>query len=200
LRGNSVIVVSPSLPIHTLAELIAYSKQKPEALNCGSPSTAVTLAFEYFKSLTGARLTVVPYKGSGQAFTDFVGGQIHVLLDPAISMLQHVKSGRARALAVTGDRRDPAAPEVPTVVESGYPGFSLPSWHGVFAPAKTPQPLVERLQGEFVRSVNLPDVKEKLQQMGVEPLGQPAADLGRLLQREVQLWIDVGRQAGIKPA
>lgn len=200
LRGNSIIVVSPSLPIHTLAELIAYSKQKPDALNCGSPSAAVTLAYEYFKSLTGARLTVVPYRGSVQAFTDFVGGQVQVLLDPAISMLPQVKSGKARALAVTGERRDAAAPDVPTVAESGYPTFTLPSWHGVFAPAGSPKPVIDRLQAEFVHAVAAPDIKEKLQQIGVEPLGQPAAELGRLLEREVQLWTAIGRQSGIKPA
>ena len=199
VRGNVLIVVPPTLPVNTIADLVAYSKAHPDALNYASTSNAVTLAVEFFKSITGAKMTNVPYKGSTQAMTDFVGGQIQVLFDPSVSMLPYVNSARAKALAVTGDSRDPAAPTIPTVAESGFPRYSLYSWQGLFAPAKTPHAIVERVQRELAQIVRLPDVKERLGQLGVEPIGSTSAALAATLAHDIDQWTDVAKQIGLKP-
>ena len=199
VRGNVMIVVNPSVPVSTLADFITYSKAHPDALNYGSPSNAVTLAVELFKNVTGAKISQVPYKGSVQAMTDFIGGQIQVLFDPSVTMLSYVNSGKAKALAVTGTQRDPGAPTVPTVQESGYQGYVLYSWQGLFAPAKTAKATLEKMEKAISDVMKMPDVRDRLTQLGVEPIGASSIELAATMDKDMARWAAVAKQIGMTP-
>jgi tripartite-type tricarboxylate transporter receptor subunit TctC len=141
----------------------------------------------------------VPYKGSGQAVIDLLAGQVQVMFSGMSSVMPHLKAGKLRALAVTGAQRSPAAPEVPTIAESGFPGFEASAWYGVLAPAGTPRRIVVRLHDEIVRVLKMPDVKERLENVGFELVGSTPEAFGVYIKTEIQKWARVVKASGIKP-
>ena len=177
--AGNVLLVTPSLPVKSVAELIAYAKAHPAELNYASSGngTIVHLTSEHFKALAGINLTHVPYKGTALAIPDVASGQVQVLFDSIPSGMPHVKSGRLRALAVTGDQRSTLAPELPTVAEAGLPGFSSITWFGLYGPAGMKPELVTRIHDAFEKAVRAPNVVESLAKLGVEPApaGPPTA-------------------------
>jgi len=141
----------------------------------------------------------VPYKGAGQAVVDLVGGQVQVMVSGMSAVMPHIKAGRLRPLAVTGARRSPAVPEVPTIAESGFPNFEATAWYGVLAPAGTPPAIVTRLNTEILRALKLPDVKERLEYVGFEIVGSTPAAFGAYIKSEIIKWAPVVKAAGVKP-
>ncbi len=195
----NLLVVNNSLPVKTVAELIAYMKANPNKLSFGSPGigTSVHVSGELFKSLTGTSMTHVPYKGRQFAIPDLIGGQIQLMFDNMPSALPMAKEGKIRALAQTTARRSPAAPEVPTVAET-VPGFEATTWFAVFAPANTPRDIVNRLQGEMVRVFNLPDVQTRLKTLGLDAVLSTPDELARYQASEITKWAKVVKDSGAK--
>ncbi len=185
-----ILVVHPSVPANSVKELIALAKSKPGQINYASAGNGTTnhLAGEVFKHMAGIDLVHIPYKGNPLAVLDVLSGQVPVMFDFVITSLPHVKAGKLRALAVTDAKRIPQLPDVPTVSESGVPGFEAGTWFAVFAPAGTPQALVTKLNKEIVRILNLPDVKERLYQQGAEPRPSTPAQLAKHLQQDMAKW------------
>ena len=165
-----IIVVHPSLPVQNVKEFIAFAKARPGQVNFASSGvgSASHLSPELFKSMAGIDLVHVPYKGTGQALGDLLAGQVVMMFDQPVSTLPHVKSGKLRVLAITSSRRFPTLPEIPTVAESGIPGFEAISWAGVCTSPGTPRELVNRLQSEIARVLKLPDIGERLLRDGIE--------------------------------
>ena len=156
--GQYVIIVHPSLPVKSVKELIALARARPGQLNYASAGSgnATHLAGELFRSLAKVNIVHVPYKGSGPALTDLIGGQVQLMFSNLVAALPHVRSGRLRALAVTGEQRSPTVPDLPTVIEAGVPGYVVTSWFGVLAPAATPRDIVLRLNAELVKVAKAP--------------------------------------------
>lgn len=196
----SVVLVTQSLPVKTVAELIAYAKKHPDQLNYASSGngTIVHLTTEAFKAQAGIFMTHVPYKGTALAIPDVVAGSVQVLIDAIPSGMPHVKSGRLRALAVTGDKRSALAPELPTVAEAGLPGFSSVTWFGLYAPRGMHADLVARVHGAFEKAAHAPDVVESLAKLGVEPspLGSPA-QFAAMVSADSQRWARIIRDRKI---
>ena len=198
--GQYIILVHPSLPVASVRELIAFAKSRPGQLNFGSGGNgnSTHLAGEYFKSLARIDLTHVPYKGSGPALIDLISGQIHLMFANITAGLHHVKAGRLRALATSGDKRSHAAPNLPTVVESGVPGYVVTSWFGIMAPARTPQEIVGKLNAALHTAMRAKDLLEKLAGEGAEPAPSLPAEFGRLVAIEVETWAKVIKTAGLQ--
>jgi tripartite-type tricarboxylate transporter receptor subunit TctC len=199
--GAYMVVVHPSLPVKTLKELAALARTKPGQLNYGSAGAgnATHLAGELFKSLTKTSLEHVPYKGSGPAMTDLVGGQIQIMFPNLTQALPQVKTGRIRALAVTSEKRSPSAPDVPTGIEAGIPGYVVTSWFGVLAPAATSREIVLKLNGDLAQTLRNPDVRERLATDGAEPQTSSPEQFGAFLKAEIAKWTKVIREANISP-
>lgn len=196
-----VLVVSPSLPVKTVAELVAYAKARPGKLDFASPGngTPPHLAAELFKTMTGTDIRHVPYKGSSQAYVDIVAGRVPVSFPSLAGAIPMIRTGKLRALAVTGPSRVAAMPELPTVAESGLPGFDAASWYALLAPAGTPVPILERMQREVAKALKLPDVKEKFGTEGLEPAGLTPEESRKLLTAEIEKWGKVVKAAGVRP-
>ncbi len=196
----NMIVVHPSVPANNIAELIQLLKANPEkyTYSTAGNGTSTHLAGELFKSMSGTKMQHVPYKGSAPAIADAVGGQVSMSFDNISSAYPPVKSGRLRALAVTTAKRSAIAPEVPTVAESGLPGYELGSWHGVFAPAGTPHDVLQKLNAAIVKGINAPDVKERLAALGVEPIGSSVEHFAAFVRAEVPKWAKVVKESGAK--
>jgi tripartite-type tricarboxylate transporter receptor subunit TctC len=196
----NVLVVNPSLPVSSVAELIAHAKANPGKLNFGSGSTgsAGHLAGELFNSLAGVQMTHIPYKGAAPAMRDLIGGQIHLMFDNLASSLTQVRAGRVKALAVTTANRSSLAPELPTVAESGLAGFDISTWFGVFAPAGTPREAITRLHTEFTRALAAPDVREKMLNMGAEPVGNTPAEFAAFIRAEAGKYARVIKASGAR--
>ncbi|HET6265048.1 MAG TPA: tripartite tricarboxylate transporter substrate binding protein [Usitatibacter sp.] len=196
----NVLVVNPSVPAANVREFIAYGRANPGKLNFGSGSTgsAGHLAGELFKTMAGIDMTHVPYKGAAPAMNDLVGGQIHLMFDNLASSLAQVRAGRIRALAVTTSRRSALAPDLPTVIESGLPGFDISTWFGIFVPAGTPRDVVDRLHGEFTRALAQPDVREKMLNLGAEPVGNRPEEFAAFIRGEAEKYAQVIRASGAK--
>jgi len=196
----NVLVVNPSVPAASVREFIAYAKANPGKLNFGSGSTgsAGHLAGELFKTQAGVEMTHVPYKGAAPAMNDLVGGQIQLMFDNLASSLGQVKAGRVRALAVTTARRTSLAPDLPTIAESGLPGFDINTWFGIFVPANTPREVVERLHAEFTRALALPDVKERMLALGAEPVGSRPDEFAAYIRAEGEKYARVIKASGAK--
>ena len=169
----NVLVVNNAIEANSVAEFIKLAKSKPGKLNFGSGSTgsAGHLAGELFKTMAGVDMAHIPYKGAAGAMQDLIGGRVDLMFDNLASSLSQVKGGRVRALAVTTSKRTKLAPELPTIAESGLPGFDISTWFGIFVPAGTPRPVVDRLHAEFTRALAAPDVREKMLALGAEPVG-----------------------------
>jgi tripartite-type tricarboxylate transporter receptor subunit TctC len=195
----NLLVVTNSLPVKNVAELISYLKAHPNELSFGSPGigSSVHVSGELFKSLTGTSMTHVPYKGRQFAIPDLVGGQIQLMFDNMPSALPMAKEGKIRALAQTTATRSPAAPDVPTVAET-VPGFEATTWFAMFAPAGTPRDIVAKVNAELVRVFKLPDVADKLKTLGLEPWISTPEELAKFQAAEIVKWAKVVKDSGAK--
>lgn len=196
--GSHVIVAHPSFGPNNMKELIEYVKANPGLPYASSGNgTAQHLGGEQLKMLTGINMTHIPYKGGGQAINDVVGGQVKVAVLGLAPVLPHIKAGKLKALAITGDKRSDALPGVPTVVESGVPGFTTLQWFGVVAPAGTPAPVIARLHSEFAKAAKDPMIIERLNAVGLEVSVSPApADLTKFLRDDMAKWPPIVKAAG----
>ncbi|MCW5641907.1 MAG: tripartite tricarboxylate transporter substrate binding protein [Rhodoferax sp.] len=201
-RGSHVVVLHPSVPANNLQELIAYIRAKPGELSCALPgaNSPQHLALEMIKAHAKIDVTPIPYKGGGQAITDIVGGQVKFGVLGMAPAVPHIKAGRLKAIAVTGSTRSGALPDVPTVAESGIPGFETNQWQSMVAPAGTPPAIVNRIHAELVKIMQMPAVKDKLATIGMDnsSSASPAA-LGTMIRAELDRWPGVVKSAGIKP-
>jgi tripartite-type tricarboxylate transporter receptor subunit TctC len=193
-----VLVVHPSVPANSVQELVAYAKANPGKLNYSSGSTAFQVASEMFKQMTGTDIKQIPYKGSVQSISAVMAGDVQMTIVDTPPLVPQIKSGRVRALAVTSARRAGAMPDLPTIAESGVPGYEMALWIGVFAPAGTPQDVAAKLNAEVVRIVNLPDTREKLAGMGVEPLGNSSDQMAEWIRREIAKYGPVVKAGNIR--
>jgi tripartite-type tricarboxylate transporter receptor subunit TctC len=196
----NVLVVNPSVPASNVKEFIAYAKANPGKLNFGSGSSgsAGHLAGELFKSMAGLDMVHVPYKGAAPAMQDLVGGQIQLMFDNLASSLTQVRAGRIRALAVTTARRSALAPDLPTIAESGLPGFDISTWFGIFTPAGTPRDIVEKLHAEFTRALADRAVRDRMLALGAEPVGNTPAEFAAYIRAEADKYARVIKASGAK--
>jgi tripartite-type tricarboxylate transporter receptor subunit TctC len=195
-----ILVVNPGLPVKSVQELIALGKAQPNLLNFGSSGNAAAphLAGESFKIATGVQMQHVPYKGSAPALTDLIGGQVQLIFDSMPSAMPHVKSGKIRALAVTTAKRSPTVPDLPTIAESGVPGFDISTWYGVWAPAGTPKEIVNKVAAEMAKALQQPAMRERLAALGAEPVGNTPEEFAAYCQSELAKWSKIVRESGAK--
>src|SRR5882672_1356748 len=193
-----ILVAHPGAGVRNLGELIEQAKAKPFSYGTSGTGGTPHLAGELLKQRTGAQLEHVPYKGGGQAITDVVGGQIPLVFTAIATAQQYVKGGRLVGLGVPGARRSPALPEVPTFQESGLAGFDVSSWVGIFAPAKTPQPVVDKLQRELLAALRTPFVKERYATLGIEPVGNTPREFFEQVRDDLARWAEVVKAANLK--
>jgi tripartite-type tricarboxylate transporter receptor subunit TctC len=196
----NLLVVHPSVPVKSVAELIALAKAKPGALNYGSSgvATGTHLSMEMFKHMAGVAIVHVPFKGGPPSVNALVGGQVHVNMATISTAMPHVKSGALRALAVSSSRRAASLPEVPTVAEAGVPGYDYSSWVGLLAPARIPRAIAERLSAESAKGVQAPEIRKILALEGADPVGSTPEDFAALIRREIASWKRIVEAAGIK--
>jgi len=194
-----LLVVHPSVPAHDVRQLIALAKAKPGQLNfAASAGSAVHLATEMFKSMAGVDMVHIPYKGTAPAMIDLLGGQISLMFDQIVTALPPVRQGKLRALGVTTLRRSPAAMEIPTIAESGVPGYDVATWHGLFAPAATPRDIVNRLSNETAKALQSKDIKEKFLAQGADPVANSPEQFTVYLKSELEKWAKVVKESGAK--
>ncbi len=196
----NMLVSHPSLPAKTVREVIELARARPGSLTYASAGngTSIHLAGELFASMAKVDMVHVPYKGSGPAVTDLVGGQVQLMFDSITSALPHVKGGKLRAYAVTTAKRSRTLPDLPTIAEAGLPGYDLSPWFATFVPAKTPRPVVERLNAEMLRALKLPETLQRFDAIGAEPVGGTPEDLAAHLKRETERWSRIIRERGIR--
>jgi len=196
----NVLVVHPSVPAKSVAQLIALAKSRPGQLSFASAGvgTAPHLSAELFKTMAGINIVHIPYKGSPPAVTDLIAGEVALMFSPASTVLPHVKSGRLRALAVTTTARLPAAPELPTVAETGMKGYETITWFGFVAPARTPQPVVTRLNAEIVKVLAAPEVRSQFAAQGIETLGGTPERFAAYIREEIAKWARVIKVSGTR--
>jgi tripartite-type tricarboxylate transporter receptor subunit TctC len=201
VNNPQILVAHPTLAARNVKELAALAKAKPGQLNFASAGTgtATHLGLELLKITAGFDAVHVPYKGGAPAVADLIGGQVHLLWVSIPSVLPHVKSGRLRALAVSTAKRSASAPDIPTVAESGYPGFEYSNWNALFAPAKTPPAIVSKVNAAIVKILNEPDISQRLSSQGADPAPGSPEDLARYMRTDHERWKKVIRAAGIKP-
>lgn len=195
-----IVVVHPSLPIKDMKELVAYAKANPAALNFATPGIGnpVHLATELYKKVSGTPMTHIPYaKGSAAAIPDLLSGQVQLMFAPAY-MSNMVRDGRLRALAVTGPRRMALLPNVPTVAESGIPGYEATLWNAMAVPAGTPAPIIAKLNAEIVRIMNLPEVRKQLAETGLDSIPSTPEEQARFTKLEAETWGKLVQETGIK--
>ncbi len=195
-----ILVVHPSVPVKSVKELIALAKAKPGELSFGSPGngTPQHLAGELFDTMTSVKMVHVPYKGAVPALTDLLGGRLSLIFSSMPPALPHVQSGKLRALGVTSGARSPAAPDVPTIAQSGLPGYEVINWYGVLVPARTPRDIVGKLNAEIVRIMNLPAVKERLAAQGAETYTSSPERFADYIKKETEKWAKVVKFSGAK--
>jgi tripartite-type tricarboxylate transporter receptor subunit TctC len=196
----NVLVVHPSVKANSVAELVALAKAQPGKLNYASAGngTSIHLAGELFAAMAGVDITHVPYKGSGPAVTDLLGGQVNLMFDSITSAKPHIQAGKLRALGVTSQRRSTALPNVPTIAEAGIKGYEVSPWFAVFVPAKTPKAVVDRLHSEITKALKSPDIQERFASIGAEPVGSTPEQLAAHLERETARWSKIIRERDIK--
>ena len=194
-----VLVVNAELPVKTVRDLVELARAKPGTLNMASAGTATGphLAGELFKSSAGINIVHVPYKGGPQATTAMLSGEATLYFDTPSGTLPHIRSGKLRALAVTTLARSATLPDVPTMAESGFPGFEVNVWNGLIAPAGTPRDIVTRMQAEVVKALALPDVKQRFAAVGFETVGSTPAEFGAYVEKELAKWRKVVQDAGM---
>ena len=199
-RVPNVMVVHPSLPVKTVKEFIALAKARPGQINYASSGsgTSIHMSGELFKMLTGVNILHVPYKGSALALTGMLSGETSVMFDNLPASMPYIRSGRLRAVAITSARRYPGLPDLPTIAESGVPGYEASSWFGVVAPAATPRDIIVRLNAEVNRALNLPDMRERFADQGAIPAPGTPEDFGAWIRSEIAKWGKVVKASGAK--
>src|SRR6185503_6955802 len=193
------VVVHPSIPAKNMAELIAYGKANPGKISFGSGSTSSRMAGEMLKSMAGIDMVYVQYKSNPQAVTDLLGGQIQLVIADAVTTMPHAKAGKLRALAISTAKRSPIAPELPTVAESGLPGYEMIGWFAAYVPAKTPKEIVAKLNAEIVRILESADAKARLAAVGIETMTSTPEGLAEFQRVETAKWAKLVKAAGIQP-
>lgn len=195
----NVLVVHPDLPVHNVKELIALAKSKPGDLtySSGGPGSAANLAMEYFKLLSGTDIRHIPYKGTHPALIDLIAGQVSMTMTGLPPLLPHIRAGKLRALGVASKTRLSQVPEVPTIAESGVPGFEATQWYGLVAPAHTPQAIVEQIAAEVKRALASPDLHKRLVAEGAQPSNLVLAEFGAFIRSEIERWRKVIQEAHI---
>ena len=196
----NVLVVNPSLPVTSVRELIALAKQRPGTLNFASAGngTSQHLSAELFKVMAGVNMVHIPYKGTAPALAELLAGQVQLAFDNIPALLPHIQAGRLRALAVTPATRSVSLPDLPTVAEAGLPGYDASVWFGVFVPAGTPRPVVQRLHAEIARALAAPDLKGRMAAMGAEVSGMGPDEFREFWRKEIPKWAGVVKAADIK--
>ena len=197
-----MLVVHPSLPVKSVKEFIEYSKAQSAGLDYATSGTGTSthLAGELFKTMTGAKLVHVPFKGNAEVLNALLGGHVKVHFALTASTLQHVRAGTLRVLAVTTEQRLPDLPDVPTIAELGYPGYEISSWQGVFAPAGTPKDIIDKLNGEIVAMLKTPEVDARIRHEGAIPIGSSPEQWSVRFRNEVEKWAKVAKSAGLAAA
>jgi tripartite-type tricarboxylate transporter receptor subunit TctC len=197
---SSLLAIHPSVPAKNVTELVRFVKARPGQVNYASSGTGSTghLVMEMFRLAAGLKMVQIPYKGAGQALADMMAGQVSMIFSNPLGSLPYVKSGRLRAIAVSSAQRLSALPDIPTVAESGYPGFEATIWQGMLAPAGTPRDIVGRLSGELIKAIQRPDMREWLIQQGLQPMGNTPEQFAIRLKTDIEKWEKVIRDAGIK--
>jgi len=195
-----IVVVHPSVPATNIKELIALARAKPGTLNyaSGGAGTANHIAGELFKYMTGTDIVHVPYKGGGPALADVVGGQVQLLFNTMTSTVGFMNSGKLRALAVTGKRRSPGVPNLPTVAEAGVPGYDVGAWFGIVVPRGTPRAIVNKLNSEIVRIARLPEARDQFVAQGAEAIGSTPEEFSKHLHVEIDKWAKVAKAAKMR--
>ena len=201
-RIPNILIVHNGLPVKSLQQLIALAKAKRGELSYASAGngTSLHLAAELLQRMAQIELIHIPYKGSGPAETDVISGQVDIIFDGITGALPHIKAGNVRALAITSTKRSPHLPNLPTMAEAGLPGYEMAAWFGFFAPAKTPAPIIDKLNREIVAILKLPDVREKLAGLGVEFFGTTAQELAAVMRTDAAKWEKVFRPVPAKAA
>ena len=196
----NLLEVHPGVPVNTVKELIEYARARPGKLAYASSGsgTSIHLSAELFKTMTGVDMLHVPYKGSAPAVTDLIAGQVQVMFDNLPSSLQQVKAGKLRPIAVTTSRRSPVLPDVPTVAESGLPGYEASSWFGMHAPAKTPRDIINKLYAATAKSLRTPEMIERLSSQGADPVGNTPEQFTDFIRLEIAKWAKVVKASGAK--
>jgi len=194
-----ILVVNAKLPAQSLQEFVALGKSKPGSMNYGSTGIGAAnhLVAELFNSKAGLKMTHIPYRGTALAVTDLIGGQLSMVFGDPISVLPHMQSGTLRALAVTSQERSPVAPQVPTVAESGYPGFDAIAWHGILAPAKTPPAIIKKLNAEIVKALQDPETKALLVNQAMQTVGNTPEEFAAFIQKDIATWKAVATAANV---
>ena len=196
----NILAVHPSVPARSVKDLIAIAKSRRGELTYASAGIGSSnhLSGELFKMMAGVDIVHVPYKGGGAAVTDLLAGNVSMYFGTTPSTMPHVRSGRLRALGVTGATRSPTIPDVPTIAEAGLPGYEQSAWHGLLAPAGTPQAIINKLQSEVVRLLGLPEMKERFSAQGVDVIGSSAAEFAAFIQQDVAKYAKIVKTAGIR--
>ena len=200
VRFSNILVVHPSLPVTSVKELIAYAKARPGQINYASSGNGATthLGMELLKTMAGIDLVHLPYKGSAPAMTDLLGGRVSLVLDAGITSTPHIKSGKLRALGVTGATRSPVNPELPTIAEAGVPGYDSSVWIGVLAPAGTPKDIVDRVSQLNAAILKMPDVRERMLAQEMEPVGSTPEQFATVMRTDLEKWKAVIKAANVK--
>jgi tripartite-type tricarboxylate transporter receptor subunit TctC len=195
-----IMVVSPKLGVKSLKEFVALAKSKPGGLNYGTTGVGAAnhLVAELFTGNAGIKMTHIPYRGTALAVTDLLAGRVQVVFADPITALPHMKAGTLIALAVTSKERSPVAPEVPTVTESGYPGFDAIAWHGILAPVKTPVAIVNRLNAEIVKALKDPETKSLLEKQAMQTVGNTPEAFAAFIKQDIAIWKEVATQANLE--
>jgi tripartite-type tricarboxylate transporter receptor subunit TctC len=198
---DNILVVHPSVPVNSVKELIAYAKANPNKLSYASSGIGSTyhLGAELFRSQTGIEWVHVPYKGAAPAAQDLIAGHVQVMFDAYSSAVPNMKAGRVKPLGIASVKRDPDLPNLPTIAESGVPGYETVIWLAFFLAKGTPQPIVDRLRTELIKVMQSPDIKERFTLLGMQPVTSTPQELATLLKDELAKWGKVVRDAGIKP-
>ncbi len=199
-KGHLLLAVSPTLPVNSVADLVAYAKKNPGKLTNASSANGSPghVGGELFKLLSGTQIVHVPYKGGALAINDLMAGQVDVMFESLNSIAPHAHSGKVKALGVSGMRRSPAFPNLPTIAEAGVAGYDAPTWTGVIAPAGLPKPILDRLNAAINRAIQSQAFKERFGTIGDEPAGGTPEEFGTLIRVELAKWRDVVKRSGAK--
>jgi len=196
----NIVLVSPSLPVKSIKELIALAQSKPGQLNFASPGngTHTHLITEMFNSMVGVKMVHIPYKGTALALPDLLSGQVSLIFENALAALPSVKSGQLRPLAVTSAKRSSLVPDLPTVAEAGVPGYASSQWFGILVPAGTPKKIIARLNAETIKVLNIPEVKERLLNLGAEVIGSTPDEFAAVIKADMAKYAKAVKEAGIR--
>jgi tripartite-type tricarboxylate transporter receptor subunit TctC len=198
--GPFVLITNPGLPVKNVKELIALAKAQPGKLNYASAGNGVAnhLAMELFKQMTGVDIVHVPYKGAPQAVTDVVGGNMNMMFNSIAPIVGHIKAGRVRVLGIASAKRSPQLPDVPTISEAGVPGFEAVNWFGLFAPAKTPKPIIAQLNQAVVKVLHTDEIRAQYAKLGADVVGSSPDEFAAFVRRDIEKYADIVKRSGAK--